>query len=389
MAMLYNKTPDGTRDLLFEECDAYNITKEKLRDLFGRRGYNEVVTPTLEYYDLFAKTAYAVAQEDVYKFTDRTGRLLVLRPDITLPIARLAATRLRDRALPLRLHYCENVFNVSPDYKGRSNEVVQSGIELIGSGDILADLEVIVTAAEALKTVNTSEFKIEIGHIGVFNALVDALDVDDNTRENIRLNIESKNYASLDIILDKLGDSAAVGSMRMLPRLFGGVEVLDEAAKMFGNAAEQPLKYLRTLWEKLTALELDRYVNFDLGLVHRNNYYTGVIFRGYVSGSGTTVLSGGRYDKLLSEFGINLPATGFAIDINAIAAVSSGRPEADSDTVLIFAKDEIGALRRLKELCDSGKRCELFRYESDEKCRELCSYRGAERFEIIGQEAAE
>ena len=137
MQKYITKTPDGTRDLLFEECELHSQVKNRLSALFMSRGYYEVVTPALEYYDLFSLPGAAFSQTEMIKVTEQGGRLLVLRPDSTMPIARLVSTRLKDAPLPIRLHYAQKVYRVAPGLKGRSNEITQSGVELIGAEGLL------------------------------------------------------------------------------------------------------------------------------------------------------------------------------------------------------------------------------------------------------------
>jgi len=293
-----------------------------------------VVTPLLEYYDVFDSESFGMAPEMLYKLTDSGGRLLVLRPDNTLPIARLAATRLREAPLPLRLFYTQKVYRVSPFLGGKSDEITQSGIELIGAQADPADLEVITLAAEGLRLCGFERFRLELGHAGIFKALIQELTGEGplsanqgvqikEISEDIRTFIEAKNITALNDTLDTLPDSPAVRALRLLPRLFGGKEVLDEAAALEGFAShlhgvKPALVELREKIEKLSALGLGEQLSLDLGMVHRNQYYTGTVFRGYIEAFGEPVLSGGRYDNLLAEFGLNLPAAGFAVNNDAL-----------------------------------------------------------------------
>ena len=179
-------TPEGTRDLLFEGCLARRMVEDRLSKLFEGFGYSEVVTPGIEFYDLFMGSSRNFQQESLYKLTDSKGRLIVMRPDSTLPIARLASTRLKGAKLPLRLYYNQSIFENNSLLKGRSDEVVQAGIELIGGENSKrADYEVLCTAVEALSSFDKENFRLEIGHIGYFKELVAQLDVDDAVREEI------------------------------------------------------------------------------------------------------------------------------------------------------------------------------------------------------------
>ncbi|MCI9414669.1 MAG: ATP phosphoribosyltransferase regulatory subunit [Clostridiales bacterium] len=371
MAMKKNRrsTPEGTRDLLFEECLARREAESLLTDLFVRRGFSEVMTPGMEYMDAFGRDTEgddtALPAESMYKLIDQKGRLLVMRPDNTIPIARLTATRLKDTTLPIRLYYAQDVFRFNPGMTGRSDQEFQAGVELIGAGGERADLEMIALSAQALKDCGAEDFRIEIGHVGVFGDLIRRLDTDDDTREEIHALIESKSYAALGDLLDTLPSTAEAEAIRRLPRLFGGVETLEEARKLcHGKEARRALDHLSRLYRSLSALGLSEQVTIDLGLVHRREYYTGVIFRGYIAGSGDTVVSGGRYDTLLERFGRSLPAVGFGINVDAVTRVMLGEGRIDPPMppeILVFAPDghEIDALRKLEELSEEGILCEF------------------------------
>lgn len=314
-------TPEGSRDLLFEECDDRRRIENTLSGLYEENDYRKVITPTLEFFDVFKSGNVGIDADEMYKLTDNQGRTTVLRPDNTMPIARLVATRLSADAFPVRLYYSQNVFVRNKELAGRTDEIAQSGIELIGDGSMDADLEVITMACKAMAgTVNS--FKIELGHAGYFGAVMQKLDAKPSVKTEICHLIENKNFAALGDLLDDLGDSRETRVLRRLPRLFGGEEVLKEAKALYsGETADASLEYLKTLYTQLCAAGLKDSILIDLGIVNRSNYYTGVIFRGYVQGSGVTIISGGRYDNLLGEFGTSKPAIGFAVDVTALCDV--------------------------------------------------------------------
>lgn len=364
MKKYWKLTPEGTRDLLFEECLARRNVEGKLAAIFSSRGFHEVVTPGLEYYDVFSMDSVGIPQESMYKLTDHKGRLLALRPDSTLPIARMTATRLQNERLPLRLYYTQTVYHSHPSLTGRSDEIMQTGIELLGASGRRADLEVITTAVEALSSC-VQDFRIELGHAGFFRALADQLPVTKEMREDIRLSIESKNYSALDMILDRLEQTPAVLAIRRLPRLFGGDEVFDDAALLCGESeqAKKTLEYLKELYRSLAALGLGEKLIIDLGLVQRNDYYSDIIFSGYVEGSGDSVLSGGRYDGLLQAFDAPMPAVGFGINVDALTKLlldgGNVQPRKPAD-VLVHGDDgyEMHAMNHAAFLRKGGLRCE-------------------------------
>lgn len=315
-------TPEGSRDLLFEECDDKKEIETTLSSLYKENNYRKVITPTIEYFDVFKSDNTGIEADEMYKLSDSWGRTTVLRPDNTMPIARLVATRLTKEDFPVRLYYNQNIFVRNKALAGRTDEIAQSGIELIGDGSLDADLEALSMAVEALKRVKINSFKIEICHAGFFNAVLNNMNITSTERADICNLIEGKNYAALGDLLNRLGATAETAVLHKLPRLFGGIEVIDEAKKLYRNDdADKALDYLKTVYEKMQAMGIADCVMIDLGLVNRSNYYTGIIFRGYAEGSGLTVLTGGRYDNLISEFGLDAPAIGFGVDVTALTNV--------------------------------------------------------------------
>ena len=226
----YDKiTPDGTKDLLFGECEQRSQVTKTLKDLFTAQGYRRVMTPALEFYDVFGKSAAKyLPKESMYKLTDHKGRLMVLCPDCTVPVARLTATRLKGMPMPLRLFYNHNIYRMFPELKGKSTEINQVGIELIGGEKLRSDLEVVELAARCLSTIGNGKYRLELCDIGYFKAIMNSLDVDEDTKEEIRYQIEQKNYASLTDMLGKYKDSKAAQALLKLPRLFGGAEVFEK-----------------------------------------------------------------------------------------------------------------------------------------------------------------
>ena len=316
----YSKiTPQGSRDYLFEECDDRRKVEHELSVLFKENNYRKVITPAIEYFDVFKSDNVGIESEMMFKMSDSKGRTTVLRPDNTMPIARMVATRLHNEELQVRLYYSQPVFVRAKDLAGRPSEIAQSGVELIGDGSFDADIEIVKMAVESLKRSNLNSFKLEIGNAAFFNVVLGKMDIPQSVRADVVNYIESKNYAALGDLLDKIGDTAETRVIRRLPRLFGDASVIDEAKKLYSDSAfQQALLYLQTVYNRLCDEGLKDYIILDLGLVNRSNYYTGIIFHGYAEGSGISVLSGGRYDNLLGEFGMPAPAIGFAVEVSAL-----------------------------------------------------------------------
>lgn len=365
-------TPEGTKDLLFDECIIRQSVEDKIHSIFNSRGYSELITPSIEFYDVFNHNSGYFPQERLFKLTDCKGRLLVLRPDNTIPIARIVATRLKDAVLPMRLYYNQCVFTMEPSLKGRSAQTVQTGIELIGSSSKMADLEVIATAIEVLSSCSDGEFSLEIGDIRFFKELVGKLDATREQKEMIRDYIEAKNYPALNDMLDSIGRNEITHALKRLPRLFGGEEVFEKASKLFSDERiDAVLESLKELYNKVSTIIGSGNLTVDLGMVNRTDYYTGVIIKGYLEGYGEEVLSGGRYDKLIADFGYDVPATGFAVNVDAVTQVElkNNPVKAAPVDAIVFAQNgfEMEALAKVDELRRSGKKAEISLFDTIEE----------------------
>lgn len=369
--------PNGAKDYLFEECRIRREIERSLSELFEQRGFSEIILPSMEYYDTFLQSGNNVPQEEMYKMIDRDGRILVLRPDLTTPIARVYATKLRNAFHPQRLYYVQNVFRSGLLLKGKDIEIAQAGIELIGTGGIKSDLEALTLAVASLQACGIKGFHIEIGHSGLFLALLRQLDCGAETAEEIRRCTEQKNYAAISDLIEPFAGLPAASSLKKLIELFGGEEILGEARKLaHGEEANRCIDYLFDLYTELKAAGLADYVRFDLGLVNKINYYTGIVFNGYAEGAGEPVLTGGRYDGLTASFGAEAPATGFGININAVSRCVPLRPPVKPDIVIHFEKGQIGAAIELQRKHAPGS-CELSPYDDIEKSATLAIERGA------------
>ena len=392
----YSKiTPEGTKDYLAQESRAIRCAEKRLSAVFKSKGYEKVMTPTIEFFDVFNRESSGYNPEDLYSLTDSYGRLLVLRPDSTLPIARLVSTRFQNARLPLRLYYNQNVFVRQKNLTGRSDEATQSGIELMGAFGLRADLEVITTAVEAIENCTSADFKLEIGHAGFFKELCKKLNVNDDVVGEIYDCVESRNFVSLNNILDKIGKSEITDCIRNLPRFFGGIEVIEKAKQIdLGSEGQKSLDYLKELYVLLCDAGLKGKIVIDLSLVNRTNYYTGIIFKGYLQGSGVSVVSGGRYDSLGAEFGRDMPSTGFGIETGALASVMLSRNELDEEKlpeIIVFGEQEyiIKALEHSKKLREEGIYCENSTFETLEETKEYALSKGIKKVCVVGETVRE
>lgn len=381
-------TPEGTKDFLFAECFAMDDICGQIEDVFKSRGFKRVITPGIEFYDVFSVDCSGISQESMFKSVDNKGRLLVFRPDSTLPIARVVASRLKNSTMPVRLYYKQAVYRNNPTLTGRRNEFMQMGIELLGVKGKRADLEILSTAVKCISAV-ADDFRIELGHAEVFDALSQELNIDEDYKEKIRLSIESKNYSALNNLLDKLEPCQAVSAIRSLPSLFGGIEVFEKATQICkGTKALQALKYLQEIYRELAPLGLGDKLIIDLGLVQRNDYYTGIVFTGYINGIGDAVISGGRYDELLSEFDAPMGAAGFAIDTDAITIkrLSDNKVSySDNPQVLVYASDghEIEGINLTESLNNQGIKAQFSVLPTLEETKSFAEKRGIAEVRVV------
>lgn len=386
---IYDKiTPEGTQDLLFESCTRRREVQNTIHALLEGRGFRPVMTPAMEFYDLFGGKRY-FPQESMYKLVDRKGRLLVLRPDSTIPIARLVATRLQQEGDPIRLCYSQTAFRANPAMRGRMDELAQCGAELIGATGMKADLEILLTAGACFAALNARPFTLEIGHIGVFKALMEELDAPEEQKEQIRQLIEAKNYAALEDLLGRLPDTDAARALKRLPRLFGGASVLDEAAALSHRPQFlKPLEELRQIYLHLTRAAPQMQVTVDFGLIHQAEYYTGILFRGYLPGVGEPVLSGGRYDRLLLDFGIDKPAVGFALQLDAIGDYLWQRSpkRQPAPQVLVFWQTEQSAeaFSHIRALAKQNISCESSLHETLAQAIAYAKAKGIGQVHVMG-----
>ncbi len=300
--------PLGTRDIMFKEAKLFRSLENKLTALYESKGFSEIMTPGIEYYDVF-DAGSTLAQQQMYKLTSPDGRLLVLRADNTTPIARVAATKF-DCVTPVKLFYHQKVYRLSEGYKGRKSEIAQSGVEILGASGIHADLICLLTAIDTLSAFG-DDFKLEIGHVGFYNALISELSLDAEQADKLRRLVETKDANKI----------SGYDKIKKIPFLFGGEEVLAQAEKIAGGntEAQNALVYLKKLYAALSVAGYKDKIVIDLGIVHTFDYYTGVVFKGYMAGAGEPVLTGGRYDTLISKFDKDIPATGFGVNMSEVA----------------------------------------------------------------------
>ncbi|MEO3947711.1 ATP phosphoribosyltransferase regulatory subunit [Gorillibacterium sp. CAU 1737] len=349
--------PTGVKDYVPEAVERLRRIEFRVLDCMKRWGYQQIITPTLEFYDTVG-TASATTDRKLFKLLDQNGRTLVLRSDMTAPIARVVSSLLKEEPLPLRLSYHSSVFRAFAEEAGKESEFFQTGVELVGDASAEADAEVVALAIASLEAAGITEFKLAIGHIGFLNGLLEELlPWRNEEQEWLKESLINRDYVGYRRILSEIGlTGRSAEKLEGLLALHGEGGGLEVARGLTRNAeAQKAVDHLRNVLEVLDAYGVSDRVLVDLTMVGDFSYYTGMTFEGYASGLGFPVVSGGRYDNLLSQFGRPAPATGFAIKTNRIMEWGAAASEqAERTTILYRAAKRREALAQAAELRAAG-----------------------------------
>lgn len=322
MRKLSIHTPEGVQDTLFEECHHKRLVESDVMNVFEGCGYFEVETPSYEYYDVFDGLD-GIEAEKCFRFFDRQGRILTLRPDLTTPISRIMATKLENDGFPMRISYLGNAFRYEDVEKGgRQREFTQSGIELLNDPSSEADAEIIITTIKALLAAGLEEFKIEIGQVMFFRGLMEEAKIEKNLMAQTVDCINMKDGFGLNALLESIPLSAEKKEiLNQITLASGGAELLDQLAEYPLNATSRgALSNLKEVYGIIEEYGFEKYVSIDLGMIQSLKYYTGITFKGFTYGVGFPICGGGRYDKLSKKFGAEISATGAAISISRLAS---------------------------------------------------------------------
>ncbi|TBL69820.1 ATP phosphoribosyltransferase regulatory subunit [Paenibacillus thalictri] len=350
--------PAGVKDYMPEAVSKLRHIEYEVLDCMERWGYSQIITPTLEYYDTVGM-ASSTEDRRLFKLLDRNGTTLVLRSDITAPIARVVSSLLKDEPLPLRLSYHSNVFRAIEAEAGRDAEFFQTGMELVGDASSEADAEVIALAVACLQAAGVHTFKIALGHVGFLNGLLsERLKGREEAQTELKECLLNKDYVGYRDKLKSLNlGSEAQAELEGLLRLRGGEEICRQAQQLTADpVAQEAIEHLCQVWSVLEAYGVSEHVSIDLTMIGDFSYYTGMTFEGYAADLGFPVCSGGRYDNLLGQFGRPAPATGFALKTNRIMEVVSKGPAALPQCTLIAytAVNRTHALRSAMDMRASG-----------------------------------
>lgn len=358
--------PYGTRDFLPSEAAGKRVIEDKLASLFASYGYDEVVTPTIEYLDNLTLGTSHSLEPHLFKLFDRDNRTLALRHEMTTPIARLVSSRLQDYPLPMKLSYISSVFRYEQTQTGRQCEFYQAGVELIGSASASADAEIIALAIKGLLRSGLTDFQLCLGQVEFVSGIMEQYQLPSDKKDKLKALMEGRNLVEFTRLVDELDIAAnAKKVLKKLPLLNGGEELLKSAYDLALNEqSRRALDNLSEIYQLLKAYGVAEYVRFDLGIIRDFNYYTGMVFEAYTPGLGFPLCGGGRYDHLLADFGSACPATGFAIGIERILLAlerhNLEKPEQAKDIYLGYAAgNAAAAITRAAELRADGKTVEL------------------------------
>ncbi|MFF2909143.1 ATP phosphoribosyltransferase regulatory subunit [Paenibacillus sp. NPDC057934] len=312
--------PAGVRDYLPHAVSKLRKIERDVLHCMSRWGYRQMITPTLEYYDTVG-VASSTSDQKLYKLLNNRGQALVLRSEMTAPVARVVSSLLKDEPLPLRLSYHANVFRAIEEEAGREAEFFQTGVELVGDDSPEADAEVVALAIASLQAAGVKSFKIAMGHVGFLNGLFqEAVPGLPEAQEELKSHLLSRDYVSFRETLRRLDlPEAQKNELNDLLRLRGGKEICNQALELSGHPlALASIEHLCKVWEVLESYGVSQHVLIDLTMIGDFTYYTGMTFEGYAAELGFPVCSGGRYDNLLQQFGRPVPSTGFSLKTNRI-----------------------------------------------------------------------
>lgn len=374
-------TPEGVRDIYGKECKNKHFLIGAMEETVKSYGYSFIETPSFEFIDIFGSEVGTTPSKELYKFFDREGNTLALRPDMTPSIARAASKFFDPDTKPVRLSYYGNVFVNNNSYQGRLKESTQLGCEFMGDNSIDADSEVIALAVNNLLKVGLTEFQISIGHVDIFKGLMEAAKLDAESENRVRVLITNKNFYGVEELLAGKGISQdLIEIFTMLGKMYNcpceWKDFLDKTKNypQIYNA----LNYLQDLYDILQVYGVSKYISFELGMVSPYQYYTGILFGGYTYGSGEPIVRGGRYDDLLSYYGKEAPAIGFAIYIDQLLMAMERQKinifQDEKPEVLLYTSDKLKeAVATTNEMRNAGKEVTMVRVASKEEAQSVQS----------------
>ena len=368
-------TPEGVRDIYSQECSRKQKLQEKLQRVFHQYGFEDIETPTFEYFEVFSKEVGTIPSRELYKFFDREGNTLVLRPDFTPSVSRACATYFNPEKEVVSLCYTGNTFINNSSFRGRLKETTQMGVERMGDDSPEADAEILAMTVECLLATGLTEFQVSVGQVDYYKAIFAQTGLSREEEEELRELISQKNYFGVEeLVKNKNMDKSLARVLSQLPQMFGSTEVLEKAKSLTDNPqALKAVARLEEIYELLKVYGYEKYVTFDFAMLSKYHYYTGIIFQAYTYGTGEALIKGGRYNQLMKHFGKPAASIGFAIVVdNLLMALSRQKIEMEEEegvTVITYRKENrIQAIQKAKELRAQGRNVAL----RPEKVTKVC-----------------
>ena len=374
-------TPEGVRDIYNVECGKKLALESRLKKVFHLYGYHDIQTPTIEYFDVFREEIGTTPANDLYKFFDKDGNTLVLRPDITPSIARASATLFKDENLPIRLCYTGNTFVNHSSYQGRLRETTQMGAEFVGDDSVEADAEMLALVIESMLTIGLKEFQLCVGNVDFFQSLIEDASLDEEAEERVRELIGNRNYFGVEEFLDSIqAKRSSKEAFSALNELIGGIDILEKAENLAPNSkGVMAIRRLEKIYHILRYYGVEKFVTFDLSMTGTYGYYTGIVFRGYTYGTGDAVVKGGRYDHLIGQFGKDAASVGFAVVLDELMLALS-RQKIDIPTneeammVLYEPEYRSTAIRTANALRNINQTVSMMKKETDKSLDDYKAY---------------
>lgn len=374
-------TPVGVRDIYNDECYDKLLIQNRIHKIFKEYGYSDIQTPTFEFFDIFNKERGSVASKNMYKFFDREGNTLVLRPDMTPSIARASAKYFMDEEIPIRLCYVGNAFINNSEYQGKLKEFTQIGSELLGDNTSDADAEVIAMVIESLLKAGLTEFQIEIGQPEFFKGIVEKAGLDTDTIEELRELLENKKYFGVEDVLAKANVPQEDREVFLKFQEFAGSIEMIKLAKTLNinDKSKAALERLEKLYSILVIYGYEKYISFDLSMLNMYQYYTGIVFKGYTYGTGDAIVTGGRYDNLLGQFGKDFAAIGFAVNLDQLMVALERQHiklgERDNKKMILYGvENQREAINYTKTLRSENECVMMVRKRSNHQMEDYISY---------------
>lgn len=365
-------TPEGVRDIYGVECEKREKVQADIKKIMKLYGFRDIQTPTFEFFDIFNRERGTVESKDMFKFFDQYNNTLVLRPDITPSIARCVSKYYSREHMPIRLSYSGSTFIHRRGYQGKLSEISQIGAELMNDSSSDADAEMIALTLECLAKSGLKEFKIDVGHAGFIRGLMEETGFSPDEVKEYKKLLANKNIFGVEEMMESKKISPELKELLIrLPDLFGGRETLEFAKDNVHNSiALEALERLEKVYQILGIYGLEESVTFDLSMLSHYDYYTGIIFKAYTYGTGEAIVTGGRYDKLIKQFGKEASAIGLAIVLDQLMnALERQNVEIPTETngvlVLYRSANRKKAIHIGNQYRNEGRQVMLMRKDAD------------------------